>query len=116
MTTIVDPSGTPVPIYNRDGTTLSSITGDGSVAPTIQHFSKWDIVLFTAVTGPQGNQLNMPSGTDIGDLIEVHALTAAQVVLIPASGETITGSSSGADVPGDGLLRKVSSTDWRFTS
>jgi hypothetical protein len=117
MATIIDPAGTPVPVYNKSGKTVYPVTAAGTTsgaATQLTHYSELDIVLVT-VPDNMDTGIKMPSGTDIGDRIEFYLVGGVySPVIYPASGETFNGSSS--PMTGVASLRKVSSTDWRTTT
>lgn len=118
MTTIVDPSGTPVPIYNRSGATIIEITG-GPLSPS---FNPTPIVRHTGVTialvaaNSTGDFTNviLPDDAEIGDLVEVHSIGPDPAnVLIPTSGPFDIVSPL---VNHSAVFRKISETDprpWR---
>jgi hypothetical protein len=118
MTTVVDPSGTPVPVYNRGGTTIASLAAAGSTqgdAAQIQHVAGYTVVLVTVTDTARA--IELPAGAEVGDVVEVHiASTAGTGVLIfPPNGESLLTGNTSATVgqsSGGLLFRKVGQTSW----
>lgn len=113
MTTVIDPGGTPVPVYNRSGTTIVQLAGDHPSTPTvIPAISGWTVVI--TITGAGGDSYRLPAGAEIGDIVELHAADANAQDLFAPSGETIRGQSSIglSSMGGSGLFRKFSATQW----
>lgn len=117
MTTIVDPAGTPSPLYNRSGVTIASINAAGEFggpgsATAITSYSETTVVL---VTAPDSNNFGvvLPSSAEVGDVVEIYYVSGpvAQIVIWAPSGDTVNGSSFVQIV--NGIYRKVSSTAWR---
>lgn len=113
MTTVVDPLGTPAPVYNRSGTAIVSVTANDTTPPSIPRVSGWTVAL--VATGQDDRAVKLPSGADIGDVVEVYVATgtAFQASVHPPSSETIHGSSTPADVSSGRLFRKTGSSDWQ---
>jgi hypothetical protein len=134
MTTVVDPAGTPVPVYNRSGTTIVSVSGGlrsegiGDEGTPIPRSSGYTVAL-AGMPDNTHNVFKLPSGAEIGDVVELHAIPATGVgqgvMLFPPNGESVnrqaasTGTNdntvAGTSVtPDQGrVFRKVSSTNWR---
>lgn len=123
MTTVVDPLGTPTPIYNRSGvaiipslTAQGTTSSDAAIIPTVSGHT----VVIVSAAGHSGYGVMLPSGADIGDVVELYCAnlngSAASAILAYApSGETLNSGNSDTVnfIPGQGvMLRKVSSTDW----
>lgn len=122
MVTVIDPSGTPVPVYNRGGMTIAEMNASqSSPAPQISAVASHTIVVLTTLSNSV-NLVQMPSGCDIGDLVEFYVRdeTGAEGAanLYPAAGESILGQSGGGfSTAGDGtVLRKITATQWRRLS
>jgi len=142
MTTVVDPLGTPVPIYNRSGAAIISMVGGatsgstvgsgvGDDASPIARVSQATIVLvITSVVDSHHLVLvRLPDDADIGDVAEVYkdpTSGPSNPIVFPNVGEAIgtlpasTGSNSeagiqlpsGAALVGGIFFRKVSSILW----
>jgi hypothetical protein len=121
MTTVIDPLGSPTPVFNRSGRAIFSFAASGDTemgAPSIPYVSGEMIVtiLTTGAIPTPDRAVKLPSGVDIGDTIELYSDGAAD--LYPASGDSIDGVSSGVSVAISGikttLLRKMSSNSWRI--
>ena len=132
MTTVVDPSGTPVPVYNRSGTTIVTVNGGPTVSSTagsaigddgtpIPSVSQTTIVL--AVSAPYDGHHNivfrLPADAEIGDVVEVYRFSGENPVVFPNAGEAIgslaasTGTNTGVGVSAaSASFRKISSTQW----
>lgn len=129
MTTVTDPGGTPVPVYNRSGTTLVALNaanvnvgGTPSSNPSdyapITRYSGWTVAL--ATTGNFTSGVRLPDDAEVGDLVEVHCVlgTATSLLVIAASGDTISAGSPNfvtitVNVAAGKLFRKTSATNWQ---
>lgn len=103
MTTVVDPLGTPQPVFNRSGTAIVSLNADVSPGPALPVVAGVLIALVAVLSGG-GQFVQLPSGADIGDVVEVYGNTAnaswTVLSVMAPFGETI-------------IFRKVSATNWR---
>ena len=138
MTTVIDPLGTPSPVYNRSGTVILAVTpgatsgstqgsaigNNGTPIPSVAQ----ETVVTVATSfssGAWNTVVLLPSAAEIGDVVEVYTIpdvSFAQAVVFPNVGESIaalpasTGTNDAAGI-GTGTtsgirLRKVSSTLW----
>lgn len=131
MTTVRDPSGTPVPAYNRSGTTIVDVSAAGAgttgatprdAATPIPAASGVTIALCTVDdSSPGGFGVSLPPNADVGDIVEVYALNGGafgHLSVYCVSGETINGSNSVTPkgmTPSAGVrFRKVAPTEWRM--
>lgn len=97
---------------------IQQVSGGLSGSPgPISRDSQWTIVgVTTSIVG--GNEMahvELPSGCDIGDVVEVHndgALTSVNPQIVHPSGETF--NNGAAVISGPRLFRKISSTVWGF--
>lgn len=119
MVTVVDPNGTPAPVYTRSGTTIQDVTANstGGSSPTpIVSVSGHSIVIADAFN-PSNEDVELPSSVEVGDLVEVYAKTNS-VRVWAAAGDTINGTAgsvTNVEVSAQGrLFRKISSNVWRF--
>ncbi len=117
MTTVVDPSGIPIPVYNRSGQTVDffAVTGGTSVITPITSFSQNTICVCT-VTGsgtPLTEGLELPASADIGDVVQVcqDAAFSRQFTIYAPTGETINTYPS-SPVGQSQRFIKVSPTSW----
>src|SRR5262249_8631866 len=115
-------------IYNRSGTTIQTVVGAGpggtdpaaqAAATQLVRYSGWDVFIVTS-----GNAVTLPSGAEIGDVVEIHgynSIGSPQIYTIV--GETLSNLPiSGQNYSAGGLaaefnfvcfmFRKVSSTNW----
>lgn len=136
MTVIIDPLGTPEPVYTRSGTTMQTILANGS--------TQGDATPITAVSGltvvtavisneffepntelpvPQ-RAVKLPDDAQIGDVVEIHVGIAdgheseAQLLVFPASGDTISKLPANSSVPVNQIIsaasfRKMTATNWK---
>ena len=128
MTTVVDPNGTPVPIYNKSGTTIQNIAANGVTqgsGTSISTRSETTVVLVTSSTGGGGNTaVVLPDDGDVGDVVEIYA-TGAFVDVFPASGHSIGDNAAdmqvqvkrtdGANLSGGRSFRRMTATTWQAT-
>lgn len=112
MTTVVDPTGTPAPVYNKSGTTIVSVEAGHAPPPSgppvpepIPHQSERTISVVD-LTNNEENAVELPSGADVGDVVEVYHSGETLLQVMAPSGETID-TTSGA------LFRKTDATTWR---
>ena len=106
MTTVIDPTRTPIPVYNRSGTTIVEVSGGSSPTP-IPHISGTTIVLLDMSTG---NKVELPANAEIGDTIEVYRTSGSPGDAYTPTGETFVRGSNVEYF--DGIYRKVSDTQW----
>lgn len=117
MTTVINPSGSPVPIFNRSGLTITDLNGAGEgnepeLWPEIQVVSEYTVIRFN--NGAEDYGVKVPAGVEIGSLIEIYALNVANTrVNLPDGEEFINGIDNFTDF-GRGCyrLRKISATQW----
>lgn len=111
MTTVVDPLGTPVIIYNRSGVAIVEIEAANSPVEVVPRVCGHMVVLVT--TTQSSSHVQLPSDAEIGDVVEVHLVneTHVKVFMDTPSGESII--FTGEVHHGTGcLFRKLSSTLW----
>jgi hypothetical protein len=134
MTTVVSPNSSPAPVYNRSGTTLVTVVAGVATPPnqpsvsfgvSIPSYSGHTVALLTVPSGWTNTSgqlvVILPSGVDIGDIVEVYAIPSApgqntSFVLFSASGETLNSGisdSDGIDPENGKIYRKVSATNWQ---
>ena len=116
MTTVVDPAGTPIPIFNRGGVTIVEVATAGGSPPTTTPIPAASghtiaIVDYTHAGGSRG-RLELPSG-DIGDVVEVFNVGPDNVDVVAASGDSLLSGPS-VDVPNSQgrQFRKISAAQW----
>lgn len=113
MTTVVDPTGTPVPVYNRGGMTIVFLIGGDESPPTpIPHVSGHTVVVTTP--GMDGNNYELPTNAEIGDVVEIRG---NGVDVRAAVGESVRGAAGGGGGGATGVgfgttFRKISATEW----
>lgn len=112
--TVIDPAGTPVLVFNRDGVTIDVITAAGTnqaTATPITRHCGWTVVLISA-SGSAGVQL--PGNAEIGDLVELHGTSGTGGFLVwPAVGDQIMyGGANNADSGAHILYRYISANNW----
>ena len=114
MTTVATPSGTPAPVYNRSGITIDTITA-AATRTAITRYSGHTVVLVSN-GGSTSNGVELPSGAEIGDVVEVLVATYGQSCLLSAAaGDSLNLGSPmfcGAAV----VVRKTTSTGWSVLS
>lgn len=126
MTTVVDPGGAPIPVYNRSGMTIDTITPtgvtQGTAAPIATYASHTVLVAFSAMGG--GLAVLLPSAAEIGDVVEIHGQANQTFDVYPESGAAIDNGSANTPVSGlpagytpyHIMLRKVTTTNWYVIS
>jgi len=140
MTTIVSPASSPVPVYNRSGTTIAGVAGGavsgaspvGNDGTPIPRVSGETIAIVGALpTGSSDGVVVLPDDAEVGDKVEVYsaALGSGKVFVFPPVGGSIaalpasTGTDSASYVVvsshpnqsgGSGaIFRLVSATQWQ---
>lgn len=119
MVTVSDPGGTPVVVYNNDGTTIDTIIAAGTNAGTatvIARYSTRTVVMVNS--GGIGNEgVRLPANAQVGDTVEIYWLTNSG----PTGFTYVDAGSSINETPAASLgtvraiYRKTTSTDW-FTA
>ena len=95
MTTVIDPAGTPIPVFNKNGATMVNVTPNGTVrlgATEIPNLSGLTIALVD--TDVSNTAVKLPSNGDIGDVIEVYCLNGSHDVKIYAPDSQYIGASA----------------------
>lgn len=112
MVTVVDPVGTPVPVYNRSGTTVVFLNGGPAMSPTpIPHVAGYTVAIATMSSG--NDKVELPSGTEVGDIVEVYLGSANGGDVFAASGDGFTNIGGGnVSLNAAVFFRKVTSTLW----
>lgn len=124
MTTVIDPAGTPVPVYNRSGKTIVSLSdsrdGTDPALMLVQHSERtFYEIAFTYPGGGSGTPIaELPNGADVGDEIYIHFTLSASMDVVPASGDTLRlGTSTPSNVSGSAIhCIKIASNAWRVLS
>jgi len=115
MTTVVDPSGSPVVIFNRSGTAIVTVTAGGTSQGTATAIPRvCGITVAVATYGAMTSNLRLPDDAEVGDCVEVHMEGDGPAVQVyPESGATINGNSANTSV---GMLhaifRKTAAATW----
>lgn len=139
MTTVVNPLTTPVPIFNRSGAALLTlspgiVTGgstqadavgnDGTEIPAIAGI----VVVLAQASHPSTWQtvLRLSGDFEVGDVVEVYTLpgSVGTLMVFPPSGSSIgnlaasvgtnTGVGVGINASSGAVFRKISSTSWMY--
>lgn len=125
MTTVVDPAGTPVPIFTRSGTTIVEVLASGTTQGSgalIPNASGYTVAVCKTDNNGGKNAVVLPTSAEIGDLVEIHAVAlpatgGVNLFVFPPSGETIdegaANAAAGWNGPYSRLFRKMSATGWR---
>jgi len=135
MTTVIDPSGTPSPVYNRSGKTIilglqgGAQTGPnfplpiGNVGVPITSYSEVTVVI--GLGNVTGYVLLLPSTAEIGDVVMVgtdptstHGIAVFGVIgdsigSLPANVGTNNLAGLGIDPLRGSTFIKVTSTSWQ---
>lgn len=127
MITVVDPGGTPVPVYNKGDQTVVQVNATGSNkggAASWTRYSRHTILLATSTSDPGGGDhqgVALPTNADIGDVVEIYNVTSSNLSInvYPGGSDTMNGGSGGMQAIqfNKGLLfRRITATDWRNLS
>ena len=120
MTTVVDPLGTPTPIYNRSGTTIVAVNAngsDGTTATVVPVESGVTLVLCTLSSG--NSDVMVPPDMEIGTVIEAYNVSdtssSQSLHFYCASGELINGYLAYKGISGQSGCRftKTDASTWR---
>lgn len=122
MTTVVNPSTTPVPVYNREGRTVETLVASGSSAadatPIPQHAQTTIVNVLQGSTGSAG--VVFTAGLDVGSSVELYTdpnpTLGIKLFIPPGETASMQGSSvSSVNLVGVSVIcRKISATDWRI--
>lgn len=118
MATIVDPLGTPSVIYNRSGTALFTINAAGtnvSTGAAIPYVCGHAVAVATWIS-VSDFVVVLPTGTEIGDCVEIFCTTTDSITVLAPTGESVPGGSLSVDKNKGCRCIKVSSTDWYVIS
>lgn len=117
MMTVQNPSGSPTIVYNRDGTTIESVTAAGTTqggAAAIPRASGCTVALCTPSVG--NDSVIMPSGAEIGDVVEVYTTSnATNLNIWPQSGGSLGIAATNAALQiqeGGRMFRYIGSGKW----
>lgn len=120
MVTVIDPYGTPEPVYSRSGVTIHEMNASGSTfgtaAPIIATCG-WTVVIVHGDDNPTKEAgVILPDDAEVGDVVEIYCGTSLAEVYAP-TGETIQGNvvayQIGQNDPGV-LFRKTAAALWRY--
>lgn len=118
MTTVIDPAGVPIPFFNRGGAAIVDVSptyGGSSVA--IPRYSGLTIARVTPTGSPGmgGIQVDLPSGADVGDIVEIHTAQTSAFVNPPAGESFFTGNSQDIAPQFQGrAFRKIDTSTWSY--
>lgn len=137
MTTVIDPLGTPIAIFNRSGiaiipldgglvpggTTAAGVGNDGTVIPQLAQTTI--AIVLTSITGDGWKTIiTLSEDAQIGDVVEVYLAPGSTTsgAIFPPVGQAIdnmsvstgtnTGVSSAVDDSTGRRFRKISATLW----
>jgi len=140
MTTVVSPASSPIPVYNRSGETIVSLTGGnvssgnpiGNDGVSIPRYSGRTVALMTPQSGADGfvGVVVLPSDAEIGDVVEVFCVAessgsgmvavfppvSSSIGVLSASTGTDSSSYSAVQIGQGRIYRLVSSTNWQGTT
>jgi hypothetical protein len=117
--TVVDPTGSPSPIYNRSGTTVVNMAAGHATSGTPQSFatvipvSSGHTIAIVTLTNNEQNAVSLPSG-EVGDVVEVYLASAVTtLIVVSPSGQSIVPTST-PSLSNGAIFRKVSSAVWHY--
>lgn len=114
MTTIIDPLGNPVIVYNRDGTALIEMDAPSSSTTDIPRVSGHTIAVVTVV-GTGNAEVRLPADAEVGDVVEIYNTSDPWSPIIRApTGETISTTNPDPTVSEQRgkLVRKLTGGRW----
>lgn len=118
MMTVLNPAGTPTIVYNRDGTTIESVTAAGTdqgSAASIPRSSGWTVVM-VSIPDSSDQCVVLPSTAEIGDVFEIYRISGGgtELSVFPPSGGKISALSTDTAVTVvlGGIFRFVGSCQW----
>lgn len=115
MTTVIDPAGTPLPVFNRSGAAIVDVSpAHGGAPATIPHYSSLTIVrvMPTGSPGSGAIQLDLPAGADVGDVVEIHLAQVSAFVNPPSGEGFFSGNSQEISPQGGRPFRKIDAGVW----
>lgn len=114
MTTVLDPLGTPNPIYNVSGTGIVDAVAGPSGTPTAIPSVSGETIANITVGTPGDTFVSLPAGRDAGDLVWV-AYTAGSnntIDVVAPSGEMLFGGTASVSKNAGQIFRKIDSASW----
>lgn len=116
MTTVSSPSSSPVPVYNRGGVTIASVTADTTPVPIVR-FAGTTVVIVNGGEDSSSKSVVLPSDAEVGDIVEMYADQATinfggGFTFHVDSGSSILDLGAGGNPDVFCILRKVSATLW----
>ncbi len=139
MVSIIDPLGTPTPVYNRSGVTVVTVAagppvdpsvGNSTDAPEIPHLSGHTIAIVTTnpghlVDNRTQQPILLPSNAEVGDVVEVYQdggpdgrFSLALYAPVGSSlgpGFSVNNGTSAFNITVTNIIcRKVNATTWRL--
>lgn len=120
MTTVLDPFGSPVVIFNKTGLSIFEVSANGNDGTNPAVISSVSSVMVVNIILNSGNtDVELPDNADIGDTIEMYS-DGGGARIYPASGDSIEGFSPYYEHLGSKVkpvvMRRYSSTHWRIVS
>ena len=120
MVTVLDPGGTPIPVYSPDGVTLSAINANGTTQGSATQVVRYTSTTVVVVTISSGNDaVELPSSAAIGDLVEVYLDDPGGIgirLFTPGSETFVFGGNVANTVTKNLYCRKFSSSVWGIIS
>lgn len=122
MTTVVDPNGTPVPVYNRSGTTIQNIAANDNTNPAVPYdvslVSEITVLVVSTTRNPaNGNGiLRFDASADPGSYVEIYNTDDNVTFDLKDSNNsyilTLNGGAFSLGAQTTAILRKISSSTW----
>lgn len=116
MVAIIDPNGTPQPVYTRGGVTIQTVIATGTTfggAAQIVAPSGYSVVIADCTDNTDTGVI-LPDDAQVGDVVEVYPVDYFAKVYAP-DGEGIAENDFVQVGDNEGVrLRKVSATLWRY--
>lgn len=119
MTTVIDPAGTPVPVFNRSGKAIVDVAPAYGGASVAIPNACGHVIARVTPTGSPGSgvpQVDLPSSASIGDVVEVHPIAQTTVWVNAPSGELFLNGNALEFAPQSQgrAFRKIDVSLWSF--
>lgn len=117
MTTVIDPNGSPIPVFNKSGLAIISMDGGGTSqnpanAVEIEVVSEHTIVRLNNTS--IAHAVKVSAGLDVGTLIEIFVLNTTSSYVTLQGSEVFLDGGNNHSIGGRSYykLRKTGSLEW----
>lgn len=121
MTTVIDPAGTPAPVFNRSGLAIVDVAPAFGGASAVIPGGFGHVIARVAPTGsPSAGiaQVDLPASAEIGDVVEVHGLYQGSTWVNAPTGELFINGNALEFAPQSmgRAFQKIDTAIWSFAA